>query len=205
MERVKVYQTNGMPVNKGRGLFANAFIQHFPLLPVEEEGRLHDLPLRENFFDRVFTLMRWREMLEQDSTKEGLLRFHEHHKLLLMSHGIPSYRELGRLVADLKARSLPVLQARYLERMMAALQLAATVNKQVNVLQHMAGYFKRELSLAEKQELQQLISNYHSGNVPLIVPITMINHYVRKYEVDYLANQVYLLPHPIELQLRNHA
>lgn len=205
MERVKVYQKNGMPVNKGRGIFANAFMQHYPLLPVEEEGRLHDVVLRENFFDRVFTLMRWRTMLEQDCTKKGLLRFHERHKLLLMSHGIPIYRELGRMVSNLKARPLPALQTDYLGRLMAALRLHATVNKQVNVLQHMSGYFKRMLSSDEKQELQQIIMHYHEGSVPLIVPVTLINHYARKYDVDYLADQVYLLPHPVELQLRNHA
>lgn len=205
MERVKVYQENGMPLHTGRGLFANAFMNHFPLLPVEEEGRLHDIGLRENFFDRVFTLIRWREMLAEEGTKRGLVRFHERHKLFLMSHGITIYRELGRIVADLKSRSLSEIQAEYFERLMAALRLKTTVKKQVNVLQHMAGYFKKMLVPEEKQELQQLITQYHDGIVPLIVPLTLINHYVRKYQVEYLADQIYLQPHPIELQLRNHA
>jgi uncharacterized protein YbgA (DUF1722 family)/uncharacterized protein YbbK (DUF523 family) len=205
MERVKVYQSGGMPVNRGRGLFAKAFMERFPLLPVEEEGRLHDPGLRENFIERVFTLKRWREMLSDDATRGGLVRFHAQHKYLLMSHSLPHYRSLGRLVADLKGRRLAQVQAEYLAGLMEALRLRATVRKQVNVLQHMAGYFKKQLDPDEKQELQELINHYHEGVVPLVVPVTLINHYVRKYGEAYLADQYYLHPHPVELQLRNHA
>jgi uncharacterized protein YbgA (DUF1722 family)/uncharacterized protein YbbK (DUF523 family) len=205
MERVKVYPLGGgMAVNKGRGLFARSFMEHFPNLPVEEEGRLHDPGLRENFMERVFTLKRWREMLEQDSNSKGLIEFHERHKYLLMSHSIPLYRELGRIVADMKSRPLSQIQAHYYERMSAALQLRATVKKQVNVLQHMAGYFKRQLDSDEKLELQEVIDRYHAGYVPLIVPVTILNHYIRKYDEPYLKRQYYLNPHPLELQLRNH-
>lgn len=204
MERVKVYPSgNGMPVNKGSGLFANAFMKRFPLFPVEEEGRLHDPALRENFIERVFTLRRWREMLEQDSTRGGLVKFHEQHKYLLMAHSIPHYRELGRMVADMKGRRLSAVQANYHRKMMEALRLRATVKKHVNVLQHMGGYFKKQLDADEKQELQEVIGRYHAGYVPLIVPVTIINHYVRKYDEHYLSDQFYLNPHPIELQLRN--
>ncbi|VGO20151.1 YbgA family protein [Pontiella sulfatireligans] len=204
MERVKVYQKNGMPVNKGRGLFANAFMERFPLLPVEEEGRLHDPGLRINFIERVFTLMRWREMLGGDSTRGGLVKFHERHKYLIMAHSIPHYRELGRIAAELKGRRLPQVQAEYYAKLVEALRLSATVKKHVNVLQHMAGYFKKQLSADEKQELQELIGQYHDGFVPLIVPVTLINHFVRKYGEDYLTGQCYLHPHPAELQLLNH-
>jgi uncharacterized protein YbgA (DUF1722 family)/uncharacterized protein YbbK (DUF523 family) len=204
MERVKVYPLGGgMPVNKGRGLFANAFMQNFPLLPVEEEGRLNDPGLRENFIDRVFTLKRWREMLEASGTRGGLVSFHEQHKYLLMSHSIPHYRSLGHIVANMKGRKLQAVHKEYLEGLMEALRLRATVRKHVNVLQHMAGYFKKELSADEKQELQETISTYKDGHVPLIVPVTIINHYVRKYGELYLSRQFYLQPHPIELRLRN--
>ena len=205
MERVKVYPSEkGMPMNKGVGFFARAFIDQFPDIPVEEEGRLNDPALRENFFERVFTLKRWREMLQTDSTRKGLVQFHERHKYLLMAHGIPLYRALGRIVSNLKDRELGELQSEYHCSLMKALSLRATVKKQVNVLQHMAGYFKKKLSADEKRELQDLIEKYHDGYVPLIVPLTIINHYTRKYDEQYLRNQYYLNPHPIELKLRNH-
>lgn len=205
MERVKVYPTGGgMPQNKGSGLFARAFMDHFPNLPVEEEGRLHDQRLRENFIERIFTLKRWREMLSDDCSRGGLVKFHERHKYLLMAHSIPAYRALGRIVADMKGRQLPQVQDEYHGKMMDALRLRATVKKHVNVLQHMAGYFKRQLDRDEKQELQETIEQYHQGHVPLIVPVTIINHYVRKYREPYLSEQYYLNPQPVELQLRNH-
>jgi len=205
MERVKVYPAEGgMPIKKGSGLFARSFMDHFPNIPVEEEGRLHDAALRENFIERVFTLKRWREMLADDSTRGGLVRFHEQHKYLLMAHSIPLYRELGRIVANMKGRQIPQIQSEYHAGMMKALQMRATTKKHVNVLQHMAGYFKKQLSPDEKLELQEMITRYHDGHVPLIVPVTIINHYVRKYDESYLRNQYYLNPHPVELQLRNH-
>lgn len=204
MERVKVYPPGGgMAVNKGRGLFASAFMQHFPLLPVEEEGRLHDPGLRENFIERVFTLKRWREMIEGNSTRGGLVDFHERHKYLLMSHSIPHYRELGRIVANMKGPKLEQVQREYYEKMMEALRLRATVSKHTNVLQHMAGYFKKQLDADEKAELQETIATYKQGQFPLIVPITIINHYIRKYREPYLGRQYYMKPHPTELQLRN--
>jgi uncharacterized protein YbgA (DUF1722 family) len=193
-----------MAVRNGRGLFARSFMDHFPNLPVEEEGRLHDPALRENFIERVFTLRRWREMLDQENSRGGLVRFHERHKYLLMAHSLPAYRELGHVVADMKGQRLPQIQHSYHEQLMKALALRATVKKHVNVLQHMAGYFKRQLAADEKKELQEVIDRYRDGSVPLIVPVTIINHYVRKYDEPYLRNQYYLNPHPIELQLRNH-
>jgi uncharacterized protein YbgA (DUF1722 family)/uncharacterized protein YbbK (DUF523 family) len=204
MERVKVYQSSGMPVKKGRGIFANAFMKHFPLLPVEEEGRLNDPGLRENFIVRVFALKRWREMLADDCTRGGLVEFHARHKYLLMAHSISHYRELGRLVSDLKGKKLASVHTEYHALLLAALCLRSTVKKNVNTLHHMMGYFKKQLGSDEKQELLEVIENYQRGHIPLIVPVTLINHYVRKYKVSYLSEQVYLHPHPIELQLRNH-
>lgn len=204
MERVKVYpKDGGMAVKTGSGLFARTFMDHFPDIPVEEEGRLNDAALRENFIERVFTLKRWREMLEHDSTRSGLVKFHERHKYLLMAHSILLYRDMGRIVANMKGCRLPQIQQEYHERLTKALALRATVKKHVNVLQHMAGYFKKQLSRDEKLELQEVIDRYHAGHVPLIVPVTILNHYVRKYEEAYLGSQYYLNPHPIELQLRN--
>ena len=206
MERVKVYTEKGFPgSNKGVGLFARAFMAHFPLLPYEEEGRLHDAALRENFIERIFALKRWRQMVEQKKNKGNLVTFHTKHKLQIMSHSQKHYRDMGRLVARIKDIPLESLYQQYEAMFMQALTLKATVKKNVNVLQHMAGYFKKLLTKDEKQELQEVIEQYHRFYTPLIVPITLINHYVRKYGQEYLQKQYYLNPHPIELKLRNRA
>jgi uncharacterized protein YbgA (DUF1722 family)/uncharacterized protein YbbK (DUF523 family) len=204
MERVKVYNAKGHPENKGVGMFARAFMNHFPLVPVEEEGRLHDPRLRENFIEAVFVLRRWRETLRSGKTMGNLVDFHTRHKLLLLAHNPAIYREMGRMVAEGKKVPPDKLFADYEERLVAALRLKTTVKKNINVLQHLLGYFKKELSADEKQELLDIIDQYRQGNVPLVVPVTLVNHYVRKYEQPYLRQQVYLKPHPVDLKLRNH-
>ena len=204
MERVKIYDRNGMPRKTGRGVFAGIFMKHFPSIPVEDEGRLHDPALRESFIERIFVLKRWREMMEQGRKLSRLVDFHTCHKLLIMAHSPKQNTLIGRLVAT--ARDVPetLLYDQYQVLLMETLKLRATVKKQVNVLQHVMGYFKKHLSADEKQELLEIIDHYHRGHVPLIVPITLINHYVRKYDQPYLKSQYYLNPHPLELQLRNH-
>ena len=205
MARVKVFNEKGMPVQKGVGLFARAFMEHFPLIPVEEEGRLHDYKLRENFIESIFVLKRWRTTLAEGKSRGRLVKFHTRHKLLIMSHSVQHYRAMGKLVAAAKAKSLAALYNDYQKQLMAALGLRTTVKKNANVLMHLMGYFKKDLSADEKQELLEIFDHYRKGDVPLIVPITLINHYVRKYDQPYLKEQYYLSPHPIELQLRNHA
>ncbi|MBN2123659.1 MAG: DUF523 and DUF1722 domain-containing protein [Deltaproteobacteria bacterium] len=204
MERVRVYNEKGMPVKKGVGLFARAFMDHFPLVPVEEEGRLHDPKLRENFIEAVFTLKRWRELLREKRSIGNLVDFHARHKLLILSHSERHYRLMGKRVAEGRSTSLQELYERYEALLVEALRLKPTRKKNTNVLQHMMGYFKKELSADEKQELLEVLEEYRQGFVPLIVPVTLINHYVRKYKQPYLEKQVYLNPHPIALQLRNH-
>jgi uncharacterized protein YbgA (DUF1722 family)/uncharacterized protein YbbK (DUF523 family) len=206
MERVRVYREppQGSPVIKGVGLFARMFMEHFPLLPVEDEGRLHDPVLRENFIERIFVFQRWRELLAAPPNRGGLVAFHTRHKLLILAHSTEHYRELGKLVAQAKELPAPELYERYQSRLMEALRLKATPKKNTNVLHHLMGYFKKELTTEEKQELLEIINNYHQGYVPLVVPVTLINHYVRKYHQPYLQEQFYLHPHPVELQLRNH-
>jgi uncharacterized protein YbgA (DUF1722 family) len=203
--RVKVRSAKGMPIRKGQGIFARIFTQHFPLIPVEEEGRLHDPVLRENFIARLFTLKRWRETLAQRKNMGGLVAFHTGHKLLILSHSQNHYREMGRLVAGGKQYPLDDLFAEYEALLMKSLGLKTTLKKNLNVLQHLLGYFKKDLSADEKQELLTIFDHYRQGIVPLIVPITLINHFVRKYQQPYLQDQVYLKPHPIEMKLRNHA
>ena len=204
MERVKVYNDKGMPIKKGVGLFARVFMKHFPLLPVEDEGRLHDPGLRENFIERIFVFKRWRECLSQPKRRANLVDFHTKHKLLVLSHSPDLHREMGRMVAGAKEVAIGNLFERYEELLMKALRLKTTSKKNVNVLHHIMGYFKKQLSSDEKQELLEVIDQYRQGYVPLIVPITLVNHYVRKYDQPYLREQYYLKPHPIELKLRNH-
>lgn len=204
MERVKVYGPKGMPVKNGVGLFARAFMEYFPLLPVEEDGRLHDPRLRENFIERVFVFKRWREVCEERPTIGRLVDFHTRHKLLLLAHGTEYYREAGKLVASAKKNEAEDAYKKYQQVLMAALRLKTTNKKNANVLMHILGYFKTHLTRDEKQEVLEVIEHYRQGHVPLIVPVTLLNHFVRKYDEPYLRGQYYLNPHPVELQLRNH-
>ena len=204
MERVKVYSEKGIPVKKGVGMFARAFMEHFPLLPVEEDGRLHDLKLRENFIERIFAFKRWREILEEKQSRGNLVDFHTRHKMLILSHSPAHHRLMGKLVARAKEVPLKELYEEYQKLFLEALRLKTTPKKNANVLTHILGYFKEYLSGDEKQELLEIIDLYRQGTVPLIVPITLVNHYVRKYNQPYLKEQCYLHPHPLELQLRNH-
>jgi len=206
MERVKVYGRKGAaPVRAGIGIFARIFMERFPRLPVEEEGRLHDPVLRENFIERIFAFRRWQELVAGGRRAAGLVRFHSIHKLLLLSHSEKHYREMGRLVAQAGTMPRGELFERYEMLLTEALRLKATPAKNANVLQHMAGYFKKQLSAGEREELQEVIGDYRRGEVPLVVPVTLIRHYVRKFGEPYLTDQVYLHPHPQELKLRNHA
>jgi uncharacterized protein YbgA (DUF1722 family) len=204
MERVKVFNKDGMPRNAGSGIFAGVFMKHFPLLPVEEEGRLHDPVLRENFIERIFVFKRWREMLDKGQKLSQLVEFHSRHKLLIMSHSPKHNSVMGKLVA--KAKEIPTerLFDEYERMLMEALRLKATIKKNTNILQHLMGYFKKLLTPEEKQEILEVIDHYHHGHIPLIVPLTLLRHYIRKYDQPYLKVQYYLDPHPIELQLRNH-
>ena len=204
MERVRVYNEKGIPVKKGVGMFARIFMEHFPLLPVEDEGRLHDTTLRENFIERIFTLKRWRESLIGKESRGNLIDFHSRHKLLILSHSPKHYQIMGQWVAKAKDLPLRELYQKYQMLLMESLLLRTTPKKNSNVLLHMMGYFKERLSSDEKQELLEVIDHYRQGYIPLIVPVTLINHYVRKYDQPYLKEQVYLNPHPMELQLRNH-
>jgi uncharacterized protein YbgA (DUF1722 family) len=205
MERVRVYQEGKMPIKRGVGIFARIFMEHFPLLPVEEERRLHDPKLRENFIERAFTLKRWRETLAQKASRANLVDFHTRHKLLILSHSPQHHQQMEKLVAGAKDAPLNELYPRYQALLMESLRLKATPRKNANVLMHIMGCFKQHLSADEKQELLHHIDSYRRDSFPLLVPLTLLNHYVRKYNQPHLKQQVYLNPHPIELQLRNHA
>lgn len=204
MSGVKVYGDSGIPSRSGAGIFAGAFMKRFPLLPVEDDGRLQDPGLRENFVERVFVFKRWKDMIARSGSLKDLVSFHTEHKLLVMSHSPKHYSLLGRLVAEGKKYVYQNLCHEYLRTLMDGLRLSATTRKHTNVLHHVMGYFKKELTPDEKQELLRIIDSYHKGLVPLIVPVTLLNHYVRKFGEPYLMRQFYLSPHPLELMLRNH-
>jgi len=204
MERVKVYDDKGVPRKVGVGVFARIFMEHFPLTPVEEEGRLHDPVLRENFIERIFTCKRYCDIMERTRQLKRLVEFHTKNKLLLMAHSPRHLKEMGSLVAH--AREMPAkdLLERYEKLLMEAMALKPTTAKHENVLTHIMGFFKKVLSADEKQELLEVIRSYRKGLIPLIVPVTLLSHYVRKYDPPYLKEQTYLNPHPAELMLRNH-
>jgi uncharacterized protein YbgA (DUF1722 family) len=204
VERVRIYNQHGMPSRNGVGIFARAFVARFPLIPVEEEGRLCDPLLRENFIERVFCYRRYQDLVNGGVTRQALVRFHTIHKYLLLAHSQPHYQALGRLVARADLYRPRELAAKYGELFMKALAVKATGRKHVNVLQHILGYFKSRLEAGEKAELLSVIEDYHRGLTPLIVPLTLIKHYVTKFDVAYIQDQVYLNPHPKELMLRNH-
>lgn len=204
MERVKIYNPSGMAEKAGRGIFASRLIERFPALPVEEEGRLAEPRLRENFVERVFAYWRLRGLFTGRWSVGALVAFHTAHKLILMAHSAKAYQELGRLVASARDVARKDLERQYSEIFMAALTVIATPRRHVNVLQHMAGYLKDKLDAESKRELAAAIEDYRQGLVPLVVPITLLRHHVRVHTISYLAGQLYLSPHPKELMLRNH-
>lgn len=205
MERVKVYEPNGHPAPAtGRGIFAARLMQANPLLPVEEEGRLNDPVLRENFVNRVIVYSDWQQLLRDGLSASRLLAFHARHKYLLMAHQSPSYRQIGQMLANPgRGAALRDTANAYFAELMAALRRPASRSGHSNVLQHVAGHFKKVLNPPEKEELQQLINHYRSGIVPLVVPVTLLRHHLLRHPDPYLLQQAYLQPHPPELSLRN--
>jgi uncharacterized protein YbgA (DUF1722 family)/uncharacterized protein YbbK (DUF523 family) len=205
MERVKVKRSPAPPKRDGRGLFAAALIERMPLLPVEEEGRLNDAGLRENWIERVFAYARLRALFAARFSLGALVSFHAAHKLQLLAHSTEAYRALGRLVGNAKRDSRAALRDAYARGFMGALAVRATRGRHVNVLEHCVGYLRDRVDGPVRAALAAQIAEYRAGLTPLIVPVTMLRHYVELCGVEYLARQTYLEPHPKELMLRNHA
>lgn len=192
MERVKVYDHKGMPSGSGRGLFAAALMDEQSLLPVEEEGRLNDPDIRDNFLERVFVYDRWRRLCRAGLTAGGLVDFHTQHKFLILAHDQPAYRELGRLVAAAGRGDLAERAREYLECLMRALARHASRRDHANVLTHMAGFFKKRLDGEDRRELKESIEAFQRGEMPLLVPLTLLRHHLRRHPEAYIANQHYL-------------
>lgn len=203
LERVKVYHDNGMPSHSDSGAFVRALRRHFPELPLEEEARMNDAVLRENFITRVYAFDDWKRHVEAGPSHHALLQFHSRQKYLLMAHHVEAYRELGRYLGDAGKRPLDEAMRHYLQRFMAALSRPATRKTHANALMHVLGYLKQALDSDTKQDLLTAIDDYRQGHVHLAVPIRMINHYIKRHGSDYVRSQTYLDPHPYELGLRN--
>ena len=204
MERVKVYNDKGMPERSGTGLFAREIIKANPLLPVEEEGRLNDADLRDNFITRVYVYARWKSLLTGGLSKSGLLEFHAGHKYLLMSHSTEVYKQLGRVLSDLSRESLSDIADSYIARLMQTLSKPATRKRHTNVLHHLLGHLKHELDSAHRIDLSETIDAYRRGEYPLVVPIRLLQHHFSMHPDPYINDQVYLNPHPQALLLRNN-
>ena len=204
MERVRVYGKGGMPGKSGRGLYATVLMQEMPLLPVEEEGRLNDPALRESFIERVFAYRRWKTLMAADPSRGTIVDFHTRHKLLLLAHSEPHLRRLGPIVGAAKSRRFAEVLDEYGRVFLEALAVHATPKRNANVLQHAAGFFSDQITAEDRAELQEAIDDHRKGLVPLLVPLTLVRHYARKFKVRYLLDQVFFQPHPKELMLRNH-
>ncbi len=203
MERVRVHPARGGPPRRdGVGAFTRVLRERLPLLPVEEEGRLHDPALRESFVERIFAYARWKAALQGGMTRGRLVEFHTAHKLTLLAHSPSAYRRLGALVGGLRGRAIASVAAEYGAGLMEALRVPATRGRHTNVLQHAAGYFRDRLDAEDRKELEGVVADYRRGLVPLIVPLTLLRHHLRRSPVPYLAGQVYLDPEPRELRLR---
>ncbi|WP_068829811.1 YbgA family protein [Pseudomonas sp. BMS12] len=204
LERVKVYRDNGYPADGGgTGIFAAALTRLRPDLPVEEDGRLNDPVLRENFLTRVFAYAEWQRLLHAGLTRKAIIDFHSRYKYQLMASNPLQYKALGQLLGELGRHDPCEVGPRYFSQLMAALKKCATRGTHSNVLQHLSGYLKQALSRDEKAEMQQLIEQYRRGIVPLVVPLTLLKHHFRQHPDHYVARQAYLQPHPENLSLRN--
>ncbi|MFT7669805.1 MAG: hypothetical protein ACI8X5_002512 [Planctomycetota bacterium] len=205
MERISLYKNGMKGERNGVGLFAAKLMERMPQLPIEEEGRLNDPLLRENFVERILCRSRWRQALRLGLTRKRLVHFHTAHKLLLRAHDETGYRNLGTLVGSAGTISDEELFAQYELVFQSCLRTKTSVKKHTNVLQHAMGYLKDVLGSAEKHELLSAIEDYRLGLLPLIVPLTLLRFNVNRHDIDYLQGQLYFDPHPKELMLRNHA
>ena len=205
MERVKLFHPNGSAHSaNGVGMYTEYLLKEYPRLPVEEEGRLHDIPLRENFIVRVFAYHRLQELFSGRFSRKDIIRFHTIHKYLLLAHSPKHYTQMGKLVAAIADYQPDDFRSQYSQLFMEGLKVTSTTKKNVNVLLHIVGFFKRHLEADDKKYLLDVIDDYHKQLVPLVVPVTLIRRFVDKYNIAYLTDQIYLAPHPKELMLRNH-
>jgi uncharacterized protein YbgA (DUF1722 family) len=204
MARVKLYNDKGLAQRSATGLFAKEVMAAHPLLPVEEEGRLNDADLRDNFITRVYVYARWKAILDAGMTKSALINFHASHKFLLLAHSTVIYRHLGQLLSSLNKQRLDEIADTYITELMQTLSKPATRKRHTNVLQHLLGYLKQDLDSSHRKDLSETIDAYRRGMYPLVVPIRLLQHHFSTHPHPYISQQVYLNPHPQALMLRNN-
>ena len=198
-----VIHKDGFKNREGVGLFAKEFMDQHPLIPVEDEGRLNDAALCENFFERVYAYRRWKKISNPEKNVQGLIEFHARHKLLLMARGSHFYQELGRMVSGTTSKDLIQRREKYISRFMQVMKITTHRGRQVNVLQHIMGYLKQAISSADKQELLSVFEAYRQRQLPLITPVTLLRHHLRVHPQNYISEQYYLEPFPEQLALRS--
>lgn len=199
-ERVPVsHESTGQKTRVGSGVFAGQFMALNPLVPVEDEGRLYDAGIRENFLERVYCHYRWRNIVDAETNLQAFIQFHQRHKFMLMARHQPAYRQLGQLVATANQHNLPQVRQVYISRFMQVMALRPTHGQHVNVLMHIAGYFKRGMNSQDKHELLDWFNAYLSDRVPRITPVALLRHYLRLHPDAYISAQHYLSPYPDEL------
>jgi uncharacterized protein YbgA (DUF1722 family)/uncharacterized protein YbbK (DUF523 family) len=204
-QRVKRYNEDGNAVaSDASGVFATALMQLDPLLPVEEDGRLHDDRLRENFISRVYAYHDWKQLLKTGISRHSLTGFWARYKYQAMASDVSGYRQIGRMLAESRGVPLEQLAEKFITLLMRSLAKLPTRKSHSNVLQHLRGYLKRDLDGGDKRELDTLIGQYRSGVVPLVVPVTLLQHHFKKFSNAYIDQQVYMRPYPEQLMLRNH-
>lgn len=203
MERVRIYRDNNYADRTGTGLFAQFIKDRYPLLPMEEEGRLGDPHLRENFIQRVYVFYRWKKLISEPITEQRLTDFHARHKLIAMSHDQNKAKALGRLLANSEKTALETIAAEYINGLMNCLRIVATRGNHVNVLQHIQGYLKKSLDKDDKAELKETVDRYQQGQLPLIVPITLLRHHFRRQPDKFIGQSYYMSPYPEEISLLN--
>jgi len=204
INKLKVFRDDGSIERTGIGFFAKNILEQFPNLPIEDEGRLSDPQLRENFIERIFCHNRWRNLKNKGLTIKRLVEFHTVHKLLLRAHNETAYRRLGKIVGSAKTISNKELFKSYEDEFYKALLKKTTKKNHANVLYHALGYLKKQLNLDEKQRLIDVIEEYRTGILPLIVPLSLFNYQIMLHDIKYLKSQLYFNPHPKELNLKNH-
>ena len=206
MERIKVHNEDGQVTRRdGRGMFADALLQAYPLMPVEEEGRLNDNMIRENFIERVFAYADWlQNVAGEQLTAKALINFHTRHKFQLLAHSEKIYRQLGPMLGDLKSEPLESIADRYIHLFMEAMSKKVSRGSHINAMQHLLGYLKDAMGEEDRKVMLEQMDAYHRGEVPLVVPMTLLRMAQRREPVDYLSAQQYLTPYPDELGLRNN-
>jgi uncharacterized protein YbgA (DUF1722 family) len=201
---VEIFDDKGRPAESGSGLFALEFRRKNPLMPVEEEGRLEDPFLRENFLERVFAYHRLNQVFAGRWKRGAVVEFHSREKYFLMAHSPKHLKRLEQLIAGIGRCPAGEFKTLYMAGFMEAVAVKATPARHAKAMRGLAACLRGHLTAPEGARVVGLIEQYRSGLIPLVVPLTLLAFFSELHEVPSLAGQTYLHPHPGELMLRNH-